>query len=83
MRTNGAAGTPAEVAAKVPAGTPRVTLTVLPLASTSLMLMPVIAEATSSVTAIEPGTVLTGASLTALTVTLAVAVSVTPPEVSV
>ena len=62
-----------DVAARVPAGTLSVTLMLLEPASGSLTLMPVIAVAMSSVTAIEPGTVLTGASLTAVTLIVVVA----------
>src|SRR4051812_18790168 len=54
-----------EAAANVPAGTPKVTLIALEPASGSLTTMPVIGEAASSVTAIDAGTVLIGASLTA------------------
>ena len=50
-------------------------------ASTSATLMPVRAVATSSVTASEPGTEFTGASLTAVMLRVTVSVSVrAPPE---
>src|ERR1044071_8297828 len=62
-----------DAAASVPVGTLSVTLIELEPASGSLTLMPVIGEATSSVTAIDAGTVLTGASLTAPTVIVVVA----------
>ena len=51
-------------------------------ASTSLMLMPVSAVATSSVTAMLAGTVLTGASLTAVSTMISVAAVDTPPLLS-
>ena len=64
---------------------PLVTLTVVVSAppSTSATLTPAMASGLSSAVLWAPGTVLTGASLTAVTVTLTLAVSVTPPDVTV
>ena len=73
---------PPLAAVKVPTGTLKVTVMVPEATSTSLTLMPVMAVGTSSTTAIEPAT-LTGASLTAVTVVLTVAVSSAPPDVTV
>jgi hypothetical protein len=67
----------------VPLVTASVTVTVPVPASTSLTLRPVMARAESSVVVCGPGTVLTGASLTGLTVTVTLAVSVVPPELTV
>ena len=51
--------------------------------STSATDTPAIDSGVSSTTVCAPGTVFTGASFTALTVTVTVAVSVTPPDVTV
>ena len=71
----------------VTASVPLVTLTVVVKAvagpSTSATLTPAMASGVSSVALWAPGTVLTGGSLTAVTVTLTLAVSLTPPEVTV
>ena len=67
------------VAASMPVGTLSVTEMPLAPASTSATLKPVSAVTTSSVTVIEPGVVLTGASLTALTAMLTVSISVNAP----
>ena len=73
---------PPVIAVSVPVGTLRVTLMGAAAASTSLMLMPVSAVATSSVTAMLAGTVLTGASLTAVSTMISVAAVDTPPLLS-
>ncbi len=72
-------------AAAVTDRAPWVTLTVVVKVppSTSLTLTPEIASVVSSAVVWAPGTVLTGASLTGVTLTVTVAVSVTPPEVTV
>jgi hypothetical protein len=64
---------PPLVADNAPLPTPRVTATELLPASTSAKLMPVTAEATSSVTAIDPGAEMVGASFTPDTAILRVA----------
>ena len=74
---------PEAVALNVPLATPRLTLSGPVPASTSATARPVRASGVSSVPAKLAGRVLTGASLTGVTVTLTPAVSVTPPEVTV
>ncbi|MNR31263.1 hypothetical protein D3C85_1487630 [compost metagenome] len=66
---------PPLVALRLPAATLRVTVTLLLPASRSLKLMPVMAVATSSLTAILPGTVTIGASLVVPTVRVRLAVA--------
>ena len=51
--------------------------------STSATLTPEIGKAVSSAVVCEPGTVFTGASFTGVTPMFTVAVSVTPPDVTV
>ena len=63
---------PARLTVRLPLST--LSLLVARLPSTSLTLMPVMASAVSSFTVWAPGTVLTGASLTAVTVIVVVAV---------
>ncbi len=70
---------PPELALRLPEGTEKVAVTSLVPASTSAKLMPVSALATSSVTPIDAGAVMEGASLTLFRLTVIVAVSVRPP----
>ena len=73
--------TPAVVARlrmPLPAGIDSVVTSVTPAPSTSLTETPVIFSAVSSAVVCAPGTVLTGASLTGLTVMVTVAVLVSP-----
>ncbi len=75
---------PPEVAAITPVGTASVTVIVPLPASTSEIDRPVSAIPVSSLVAQpEAGRLLTGASLTAVTLTVTRAVSVTPPDVTV
>ena len=74
---------PPAVAASAPLPTDRVTCRFAEPASTSATEMPVSAVATSSVTAIEAGTVLTGASLIAVTLSVTLSVSVRVPPLPV
>ena len=69
--------------AKVPCPTLRVTVMLAVPASTSAMLKPVMTFAVSSLVLCEAGTVLTGASLTAVTVMATVSLSVNAPPLPV
>ena len=74
---------PSVMAVNVPVGTLKVTVTLPAAASGSAMLKPVRFSAVSSSVVKVAGSVLIGAVLTACTFTFTVAVSVTPPEVTV
>ena len=71
---------PLDVAARVPEGTASVTVITPEAASTSEMARPTKGVAWLTVCVMEAGSVLTGASLTAVTVTVIVPVSFTSPE---